>query len=253
MSANFSADGKRLLVADYSGWAAVFTLEDSKKILDFQVHHSGAIASRFCDEGRQFISVGTNDGPRLFDLEGKVKRTVAGHHNVVNSMALSNDGRTAVAASFGECVIVWDTMTGAEIRRFGGMIYSIVSLDVSEDFRYALLWGHDGRATVWEISTGELVRTIPLRKANISSASLSADALTAALALADGTVEIWDVNNLKLKAVIPTGGSAANHVQFNHAQDRIAVIYYARGAVIYDISKAAPEQVQYFWGSYNAL
>ncbi|CAG0974092.1 hypothetical protein GPROT1_01789, partial [Gammaproteobacteria bacterium] len=199
------------------------------------------------------VSVGVNDGPRTFDLKGKPLRFVAGHHNVVNGMALSADGRTAIAASFSECVIVRDTMTGAEIRRFGGIVNSIVRLDVSEDFKYALVWGNDGRLTLWDIDTGGLMRTFPERKAMINWASLSDDAHTAALALDDGTVEIWSVNDLKLKATIPSPGYKPDHLKLSHEADRVAVIYRSYGASIIDITKPVPAQLNFVWGSYGSL
>jgi WD40 repeat protein/serine/threonine protein kinase/regulator of sirC expression with transglutaminase-like and TPR domain len=253
MSAAFSLDGKRIVLGDFAGWGGIFDAETSKKLADFQLHHSSAIACAFSQDGQSVVSVGVDDGPRHFDLEGKVLHTVAGHHNVVNSMSLSADGRTAAAVGFGECVIIWDTMTGAEIRRFGSNLNGIVSLDTSADFHYALVWGHDGRATVWDINTGELIRTLPERKASISWASVSDDALTAALALEDGRIEIWSVNDLKLKATIPTAGYRADHVKISAAADRVAIVYRSWGACVFDITKPVPTQLNFIWGAYSCV
>lgn len=253
MSVCFSASGNRLLVSDFAGWAALFTIANSKRELDFQAHHSSTLTTAFEADEKSFVSVGKNDCPRTFDLKGKPRRSVAGHHNVVNGMALSSDGRKAAAASFGECVIIWDTLTGAELRRFGGVSHSITRLDASGDFRYVLVWGLDNRATLWDVESGDLIRQFPPRAAIINYAALADNALTAALALDDGTVEIWDVNDLKLKVTIPSPGYRPDHLKLNKSADRLAVAYAGYGVVVYDLSKAAPSQLKFIWGDYNAL
>ncbi|MBP9890338.1 MAG: protein kinase [Planctomycetes bacterium] len=253
MSVRFSADGKRLLLGDFAGWCGLFSLENSKKLADFQIHHSGTLCTTLSADEKQVVTVGKNDCPRVYDLEGKPQRFVAGHHNVVNGMMLSKDGRKAIAASFGECVIVWDTMTGAEIRRFAGVIYSVTRVDVSADFKYALVWGLDGRATLWDVSTGDLMRTFPQRKGAINWAALSGDANLAAFALDGGEVEVWSVDDLKLKATIPPPGYRPDHLKFNLAADKLAVIYAGYGVGVYDLTKAKPEQIALIWGQFNAL
>jgi WD40 repeat protein/serine/threonine protein kinase len=253
MSTVFSADGKRLLLGDFAGWCGLFSIESSKKLADFQIHHSSALHTTFSADESQVVTVGKHDCPRVYDLEGKLLHSVPGHHNVVNGMMLSKDGSMAIAASFGECVIVWDTLTGAEIRRFGGITHSVTRLDVSADFQYALVWGLDSRATLWDVTTGALMRSFPARKGAIAWAALASDTSLAAFALDNGEVEIWHVDELKLKATIPTNGYRPEHVKFNLSAGKLAVVYSGLGAFVYDLSKDQPEQLVTIWGQFNAL
>ena len=57
----------------------------------------------------------------MWDLEtGRALRTLEGHSDTVNGVAVTADGRRAVSASSDKTLKVWDLETGRELRTLEG-------------------------------------------------------------------------------------------------------------------------------------
>ncbi len=252
MDACFSARGERVALADFAGWLGVFDTADGKQLKRAPAHHAAAIGVAFIGDSLEIASVGTKDCPRTFSTDLAPLKFVPGHHNVVNGMQLSHDGRLAVAASYGECIVVWDTVTGTEVRRFANGISGIVRIDVSNDFRYVLGWGNSPLVTIWDVSSGGLALSLPQRSKNVAWAAISGDANFAALALADGSIEIWNLYTARLLRTIAARPQTVEVLDISADGKRLAVAYRGLAAIVYDIS-AEPKQLSYVWGAYMSV
>jgi WD40 repeat protein len=93
-------------------------------------------------------------------------RTLSGHDDWVSAMALSPDGKTLVTGDYASRVIVWDAMSGKEIRRFSGLPWNwIVALAISPDGRSVLVSEARGKRDdfdipapalrLWDLATGK--------------------------------------------------------------------------------------------------
>ena len=57
----------------------------------------------------------------MWDLDsGEELRTLRGHEDSVNAVALTADGRRAVSASWDQTLKVWDLDSGEELRTLRG-------------------------------------------------------------------------------------------------------------------------------------
>ena len=70
-------------------------------------------------------------------------RTLSGHSEVVEDVALSADGRRAVSASKDKTLKVWDLDTGIELRTLAGHADYVNGVAVSADGRRAVSASHD--------------------------------------------------------------------------------------------------------------
>ena len=90
--------------------------------------------------------VGPPDGARLHELTG--------HHDQVNSVALSGDGRHIVSGSSDGTVAVWDLQTGARLHELTGHQSWVSSVALSGDGRYIVSGSGDRTVAVWDLQTG---------------------------------------------------------------------------------------------------
>ena len=82
-------------------------------------------------------------------------RTLMGNGQLMNSVALSADGRLAVSVSNDQTLKVWDVPTGRELRTLEGHSESVA---LSADGRLAV--SGDSILKVWDVPTGRILRTI---------------------------------------------------------------------------------------------
>lgn len=69
----------------------------------------------------------------------------------VTALAYSPDGRT-ILSGFGRYLILWDTQTGRELRRFGTHLDDIIEISYSLDSNHAITQSRDGSYRVWDVS-----------------------------------------------------------------------------------------------------
>src|SRR5262249_3438225 len=97
---------------------------------------------------------------------GKVICRFGKYPSGVDAMALSADGRYAVATSHDRVtpgednrIQVWDTTTGKLVRHLSGHEEHVMSLAFLPDSRRVVSGSCDGTLRVWDVLTGRLLRT----------------------------------------------------------------------------------------------
>jgi WD40 repeat protein len=96
-----------------------------------------------CDRTRRqtAISASGDKTLKIWDTEtGTEVRTLSGHTNWVNAVAIAPDGKTAISASGDDTLKIWDTETGTEVRTLSGHTDSVYAVDRTRrqysDFRF---------------------------------------------------------------------------------------------------------------------
>ncbi len=120
-------------------------------------------------------------------------RTLAGHSDAVNGVALSADRRRAASASWDKTLKVWDLETGDELRTLVGHSGWVTGVALSADGRRAVSASRDKTIKVWDLETGDELRTLAGHSNAVNGVALSADGRRAVSASWDKTLKVWDI------------------------------------------------------------
>ena len=93
-------------------------------------------------------------------LSGKVLKTLDGHTDVVNDIAITSDGKYMVSGSNDKTARIWDLSTGKQIRILPVDCWKVTTISISNDNSYVTTGCNDGSVKVWELKTGKLINHI---------------------------------------------------------------------------------------------
>ncbi len=130
----------------------------------------------------------------------------SGHSSWVTSVALVNDGRTALSASWDRTLKLWDLDGGNELRTFVGHAGPVTCVAIASDGRTALSGSRDKTLKLWDLATGKELRTFAGHSKRVTCVAISPDGLTALSASYDKTLTLWDLASGKVMRIF-TGHS----------------------------------------------
>jgi WD40 repeat protein len=131
--------------------------------------------------------------PTLHPPGTALLRTLEGHLDYVNGVAVSTDGRRAVSASDDKTLKVWDLETGRELHTLLGHSDEVYGVAVSADGRRAVSASWDKTLRLWDLETGCELRTLEGHSADVNSVAMSPEGRRAVSASADNTLKVWDL------------------------------------------------------------
>jgi WD40 repeat protein/serine/threonine protein kinase len=141
------------------------------------------------------------------------------------TVAFSPDGRRLAAAGFSLSfpVVVWDLVSGEQIRVLSGHTWTVRQVAFSPDGRRIAAASHDGTVRVWDVTTGKEVVRPPLRHAAAATGvAFSPDGGQLATASLDGTVRVWDTTSWKPLLVRSDAAAGVRCVAFSPDGRRLA-------------------------------
>ena len=87
-------------------------------------------------------------------------QTLEGHTDLVNSVALTPDGRRALSGSKDKTLRLWDLDTGACLKTLEGHTDWVHSVALTPDGRRALSGSGDKTLRLWDLDTGACLKTL---------------------------------------------------------------------------------------------
>lgn len=162
--------------------------------------HGGRVgALAYTPDGKRIVS-GSGDGlVRVWDLEGRLIRKMAGHEGNVFSVAVSKDGKRIVSGAKDGTVRIWDAETGGEVRRLAGHGSAVRSVAISSDGRRIVSGGMDKTVRIWDAETGDSLKTIEAHAAAVLGVAFAPDGKTFASGSGDATIRIWDLEGNEVR------------------------------------------------------
>jgi WD40 repeat protein len=108
------------------------------------------------------------------------------------SIAITHDGRSALAGGFLGDIILFDLDTGEVIRRYnqGGVPTNI---NISADGERFVAAGTDGTVILWDFASGEAIQTFKGHTDVVTGAAFTSDESQIITSSGDGTLILWDV------------------------------------------------------------
>ena len=141
----------------------------------------------------------SKDRPWLRPLKGNLERpgegclrTLIGHTEGINAVAIAPDGKTAISASWDKTLKIWDTETGTEVRTLTDHTSWVYAVAIAPDGKTAISASLDKTLKIWDTETGTEVRTLTGHTSWVYAVAIAPDGKTAISASGDKTLKIWD-------------------------------------------------------------
>ncbi len=113
------------------------------------------------------------------------------HASPITAIALSDNGRYFVTASWDQTLRLWDAETGQELRRFNGHKGVVKAVSISPDSEFMLSGGNDGTARLWNTKTGKEIFSLKNHTAAVNTVCFSPDGKFLLTGSDDMTARIW--------------------------------------------------------------
>jgi WD40 repeat protein len=120
-------------------------------------------------------------------------RTLQGHSDRVNGVAMTSDARSAVSASNDRTLKVWDLETGRELFTLRGHASHVWAVATTSDGRRAVSASNDQTLKLWDLKTGHELFTLEGHHGAVCGVGVSADGRRAVSASWDSTLKVWDL------------------------------------------------------------
>lgn len=170
-------------------------------------HANGVMSAAISRDGQTLVS-GSADCTvkvwRLWQLSPAELRTrtppvlaltLAGHTNLVASVAISPDGRTIASGSRDRTIQLWDLNTAELLGALTGHSDRVTCVTFSSDGQILASAGAEGTIKIWQVSTGELRSTLSGHAGAVNTVALSPDGKTAISGSWDRTVKLWNLQD----------------------------------------------------------
>ncbi|MEG4818115.1 WD40 repeat domain-containing protein, partial [Microcoleus sp. K5-D4] len=130
-------------------------------------------------------------------------RTIEGHRNSVNAVAVTADGKRAISGSGDKTLKVWDLTTGKEQFTLNGYTKSVNAVAVTADGKRAISGlcattfpgrYDDKNLKVWDLTTGKEQFTLNGYTKSVNAVAVTADGKRAISGSLDKkTLKVWDL------------------------------------------------------------
>lgn len=147
-------------------------------------------------------------------------RTIAPLGGELFGVAFSPDGRR-VAVSCAQTVRLFDTATGAELKRLEGHPNHVFSVAFSPDGTLVAGGGFEGVVWVWNAASGEAVQRMSVHAGYVTILEFSSDGAWLAAGGHKGSVWVRDLRTEEDRCLKPVGVTAA---AFSRDGRRLAVV-----------------------------
>ncbi|MDY0017433.1 MAG: caspase family protein [Candidatus Delongbacteria bacterium] len=96
---------------------------------------------------------------------GKTENIIQlGHKGEIKCAALSQDGKFVVTGGEDKTIILWDVVSGKEIKRFTGSLYPISQIILTDDMSRMVSLNYDSayrqETLVWDINSGKIIHKL---------------------------------------------------------------------------------------------
>ncbi|MBD2187218.1 serine/threonine-protein kinase [Pseudanabaena mucicola] len=194
-SVALSPNGKMIASASDDGTVKIWDLAGDSAVPTKQIKDQGGwVRSVVFLSDRQIITAGQDKNIKIIDLaSGKVAKTLTGHTNLINSIAIAKARDLLVSGSYDNTVNIWQISTGKLLRSLKGHKDRVWGVAVSPDGKLAVSASRDKTLKVWEISTGKTLQTLVGHEDAVTCVLVTPDGKQVISGGNDKLIRVWDI------------------------------------------------------------
>ncbi len=136
---------------------------------------------------------------------GKHLKTLRGHKDYVNQLAISPDGSLLAVDIFNAPLSLWDIATGRQLKTLGESVSLGGKFEFSKDGKTFIYQTSFHGIELWDVATGTLRATLGKDKPEINVLTFSPDAKAFVGGSSDGSIRFWDADTGAELSVLTTG------------------------------------------------
>jgi WD40 repeat protein len=122
-------------------------------------------------------------------------RFVEGYRWIIDSVAITPNGRRAVSASWDKTLRIWDLDSGQCLRALQGHGSGVNEVAITPDGRCAVSASRDTTLRVWDLDSGRCLRTLQGHGKEVTEMAIGSDGHCAVSASEDTTLRVWDLDS----------------------------------------------------------
>jgi WD40 repeat protein len=226
----FSHDGHFVVSAGYDKTVRVWSTSSGELVRTIRGENGegpgGRIYAAALSDGDQFLAVGgwlgkyaktgggnRNDAHQIRVLDfysGNTVRVLAGHSDVVLSLAFSRHGRRLVSGGADRMARVWDASTGRIDLTLGGHSDGVSAVAFAPDDSAVATASLDKTVRLWDVTSGRLIASLSGHGAPVQAVAFTPDGRYLLSGSMDRTIRMWDARTGAFLKVLAQQGSGVS-------------------------------------------
>lgn len=194
-SVALSPDGKTIASASDDGTVKLWELagDNANPVKEIKDQGGWVKAVVFLSD-RQIITAGQDKNIKIIDIaSGKVVKTLSGHTNLINSLAIAPAINLLVSGSYDNTVNLWQISTGKLLRSLKGHTDKIWGVAISPDGKQVVSASRDKTLRIWDVNTGETLKTLTGSLAGVTCVLVTPNGKQVISGGADKVIRVWDI------------------------------------------------------------
>ena len=152
-----------------------------------------------------------------------------------NQIMFCGDGSTFLTSDY-RYTILWDKVSGRQLRWYAGHTNHVQAAAVSADGRRIITGSEDETAIVWDRVTGRRIKTFRIEKyTGVTAVALSRDGRLAATGSRKGKLIVWDVETGRRHTTFAGHGDRIEDVMFSLDGSRLLSAADDRTAILWNV------------------
>lgn len=190
-----SPDGKAIASASDDGAVKIWQLEGDNSIPVREIKDQGGwVRAVVFLSNLQIATAGQDKNIKIIDVaSGKVVRTLSGHTNLVNNLAIAPNSDLLASGSYDSTINFWQISTGKLLRSLTGHTDKIWGLAISPNGKLVVSASRDRTIRIWDVQTGKSLLTLAGHQGGTTCVLVTPDGKQVISGGNDKAIRVWDI------------------------------------------------------------